>query len=301
MLFYQLEYTSCRVGEHAGFQVSAASPGIETLSQADMDEVIRLGYYRPPEKIAAPQAFRAVRLTSGRQLLQYSRYLGCDDTGREGNFLTHSLVSHATVTLPAWAMDYAHWSGKFGGLTAQDQNSAGAPASTPQTLPPIRMSNLTDNSTENLCPSNTFSHVELAAFVLQHKHRADWLCFMLALLFLPMAGRRLAVRDEASNLCLWLACLTKLLPRTVANTLALSTRQPEAGGFDVFGLSQADPAVTRAGLNMVDVSETAPPELPVAVPASARAYARKVVELLLRRPEAVPGFLQGLGGIIRRR
>lgn len=291
MFFYQVEYTSCRVGEDAGFQVSAATPGVETVGQADMDEVIRLGYYRPPEKTAAPPAFRAVRLSSGRQLLQYSRYLGCDDTGREGNFLTRSLVSSAAVTLPAWTMDYADWPGW---IAAHEQSEPpGAARQTLYSLPSIQM--------ENLHPGTAFSHPELAAFVLQHQPRADWLCFMLSLLFLPLIGRRLAVRDDTENISHWLACLTKLLPRAVANTLALSTRQPEPCGFDICGLSPVDPAGTRAGLNLVDIHAGTPPKLPASVPAAGRVYARKVVDLLLRRPEAVPGFLKGLGGIIRRR
>lgn len=291
MLFYQVEYTSCRVGEHAGFQVSAATPGIEAVGQADMDEVIRLGYYRPPEKTAAPPAFRAMRLSSGRQLLQHSRYLGCDDTGREGNFLTRSLVSSAAVPLPAWTIDYSSWPGW---VAPHEPGLAVVAAQTPPPLPPVQM--------ENLHTGSSFSHAELAAFIQQHPHRADWLRFMLALLFMPLTGRRLAVRDDAANHLQWLACLTKLLPRPVANTLALSTRQPEPGGFDICGLSPMDAAGVRAGLNIVDVCDAVPPkELPIGVPASGRVYSRKVVDLLLRRPEAMSGFLRGLGGIIHKR
>lgn len=284
MRFYQMEYTSCRVGRHGGFQVRAATPGVhDVVDEADMDEILRLGLYRQPEDPQeAPVAFRVARLQSGRQLVQFSRYLGRDDTGREGNFRTRSLVAAQPVeTLPQWAMDFYEWPGW----------SAPSGAETGGDLPFAELEKAGGDS---------FAYPELAQFVREQSLRADWLRTLLATLFLPPVSRRVVIRDDKVNNPYWLACITKLLPMAVANSLALSTFQPDGAGFDILA-APACSALPQAALVLTpDAPEPLhrPRTLPT-LPESGKAYARRVTELLLQQPESVPDFLLELESLIR--
>lgn len=281
MRFYQIEYTSCRVGHHAGFQISAATSGVHsTVGEADMDEILRLGFYRQPEDAKqAPVAFRAARLESGRQLIQFSRYLGKDDTGREGNFRTRSLVAeNPSEALPLWAIDYYEW-------PDWEHNTKNTD------LPFADLEQATGNS---------FAYTELAQFVREQSRREDWLRTLLATLFLPPVARRVVVCDEKTNNPYWIACISKLLPKAVANSLSLSTFQPDGMGFDLLAAPSHIPLPASAHALCPDSpdpirrAESAP-----AVPESGQAYARRVVDLLLHKPDSVPDFLLELEGLIR--
>lgn len=272
MHFYQVEYASCRVRSQAGFQIRAATPGVDlALGEEGMDAVIRLGFYPPQDDAAAaPVAFRSLRLDCGRHLLQCSRYLGRDDTGREGNFRTRSLVAQDPAPLPLWAMDCYEWPGWL-----DIPHSAELPA------------------VELCAPAGeSFAYHELTLFLNEIPTRAQWLTIMLATLFLPPVKRRFVIRDEKENTPYWLACLTKLLPRAVANALAVSTCQPDAAAFDVAAIPPHMQVRTQAPL-FSPVDGAAPP-MPAGLPDSGRVYARRAVRLLQRRPEAVPIFLEEL-------
>lgn len=298
----QIEYTSCRLGEHAGFQVRAASPDAEAvLGQGDMDEVIRLGLYRPPlADGTAPVAFRAARLLSGRQVLQHSRYLGLDDTGREGNFRTRSLVAvDPEAALPLWAVEYYEWAGwQNKNLWNENQRleSEGArswhqndihDATRPLHLPGVDLGTVPGG--------DSFACHELCLFLREHQSRPAWLMAMLMSLFRPPAHRRLVIRDEKENNPYWLACLTRLLPRPVANSLNISTCQPEFQGFDLAAIPLHCEAPAAL---LCEPSSTLPPPTGN-VPRTGQIYARKSVDLLLRTPESVAGFLHGIDGFIK--
>lgn len=289
MHFYQIEYTSCRVGRHAGFQIRAATPGVlDAVTEADMDEILRLGFYRQPDDSQAPVAFRAARLESGRQLLQFSRYLGRDDTGREGNFRTRSLVArNPAEPLPLWALDYYEWPDWMTGAGSETGDACCPVAE----LAAVELKEAAGDS---------FACTELSQFVREQSRRADWLRTLLATLFLPPAARRVVIRDDNVNNAYWLACLTKLLPKAVANSLSLSTFQPDGVGFDLLA-APANIPLTAAAL--VLTPESAEPLRRAAVaptaPESGQAYARRVVDLLVHKPESVPNFLLELEGMIR--
>ena len=103
MPFKQTYYTSCENGLRGGkgFQINAASEGIEASA---LQEIERLGLYVPPvsapsrptpEEIQKfPISLLFQRLNDGAAIMAQARYIGCDYSGRYGNYFTHSLVSN---------------------------------------------------------------------------------------------------------------------------------------------------------------------------------------------------------------
>lgn len=210
----QIYYTCCRRGQASGsgFQIHSATAGINLQ---DQEQAVRLGLHNPlpasPE--ATPVAFRAGPLASGNMLLQRSRYLGEDYTGREGNFFTHSLI--AEEPLPLWAIDYYEWPHWRDALSPEEAEQP------PKALPHILLPEST--------PGESFSYPELSLFLREVPERAFLLRTMLeALLVPPERRKKLIIRDEKENNPYWIACLTKGLPRQAANRLRFSTYQGDA-------------------------------------------------------------------------
>ncbi len=281
MFWYQAYYTSCRINGCGGFKVCAQSEG---LSADDLDEIVRYGLHRPPLYLhnldathaQCPTAFRWLKLNSTRYVLQKSHYLGLDDTGRDGNFFTHSLIS--TTPYPrvsTWMIDCLLWSGW--------QNAFTDSAHTPS-LPVVELPSTTEEITD------MFSWENLAMFLHKQSERVLWLEYMLAGLFLP--AQKIVIIDEKEYAPYWLACLTKLLPRDTANRLTFSTYQKNR--LPAVNIVVTVPEVAWASSPeemLCDVQTTLPQNNPN-IPEKAHHYAQKLVSTLYKTPQNISNVLE---------
>jgi len=224
----QLLYTSCRRGQSgsAGFQTRAITPGIRPDEQREIE---RRGVYRPPrdarpeptaEEIARdfPRAFRSYRLESGRLALTRSCYTGRDYSGRWGNFFAHTLVLEDGAAPALWPIDLYEWSGWTDALDpGQD---------TEQAPPPLPLADL-----GAITPAESFRLAELREFLCEQPGRPELLARMgRAALAGLESSRSLVIRDSATNVLYWIACLQKLFPPLQAWALSSSSYQDDPRG-----------------------------------------------------------------------
>jgi len=129
MTIRQLYYTSCQQGTEGiqGFQVNAASPGID---RAHVDAGVQLILYRPsPEAPSLPTAEQldALPVAVGYRsfgdyaVLFHSRYVGADFTGRQGNYFAHILVLDAPDQDLAGVLPVDTWGGTTWRWTPADR------------------------------------------------------------------------------------------------------------------------------------------------------------------------------------
>jgi hypothetical protein len=224
----QLHYTSCRRGQsgNAGFQTRALTPGIRPDEQREIE---RRGVYRPPRDAAPepsaetiardfPRAFRSYRLESGRPALTRSGYTGRDYSGRWGNFFAHTLVLEDGAPASRWPIDLYEWSGWSDRLDlAQDTEEA------PPALPAADL--------EGIAPAESFGFPELCEFLREQPGRPELLARMgRAVLLSRETSRALVVRDKATSILYWIACLQKLFPAPYAWALSSSSYQDDPRG-----------------------------------------------------------------------
>jgi hypothetical protein len=219
----QLHYTSCRRGQsgNAGFQIRALTPGIRPGEQREIE---RRGVYRPPhdaspeptaEEIARdfPRAFRSWRLESGRLALTRSGYTGRDYSGRWGNFFAHTLVLENGAVPSLWPIDLYEWNDWKDALEPeQDTDQAPSP------LPVVDLG--------SVATAESFRFAELRDFLCEQPGRTELLARMGRAVLLGLeTSRSLVVRDSATNVLYWIACLQKLFPPPHAWALSSSSYQ----------------------------------------------------------------------------
>jgi hypothetical protein len=208
----QVHYTSCQHGTtgYAGFQVRAASPGIDP---ADLQAVVRRsGYRRPlnwPPDAELPLAYRFYLLPSGRLAVNATRYTGVDYSNREGNMFAHTLLLPADE-LSAYPTDYFTWDGWKKALLPEEDQAG------PEPLPLLEAGQL------SLRP--TFAPQHLAEFLRQRDDRESRLCAMVQACFLSKrTGRSLVIRTATEDAVWWLATLHRCFPRGLASGLDVSS------------------------------------------------------------------------------
>lgn len=238
MFAQQLHYTSCRFGQGngPGFQIRARSEGMD---DNDVATLVRMGLHVPPDyagdhaqetrTVTCPPALRVFTLPSGKRAIQHSLYLGCDYSGREGNFFTHSLLFDQPQPgehLP-YPLDLHGWLGWC--LNAEPD------AAPPEPLPLANICAVTPCG--NSASSNPFSFIGLARFLRASPVRLSRLERLVATVSLPQNVRKtMIIRDIASDLPYWIACIIRCLPHETAERLAYSTYQGEACcGLDIMG------------------------------------------------------------------
>ncbi|MGA2127041.1 MAG: hypothetical protein ABSG76_12905 [Xanthobacteraceae bacterium] len=288
MKVFQVHYTSCRRGQStsSGFQVRSATPG---LSPNELLDIARLGNYRPPSRGRGrgdggglPVALRCVRLPSQRYALIHSCYSGRDYSGREGNFMAHTLVTE-NGPFPARSTDYLGWTGWQRHLPPE-QDTMEPPAP----LPMLEVSEIA------VAPADG------RAFVTARPNGAALLVdLMTCLMLVRSTGRRVVIRETADAGWRWIACLLELLPLATAVEVAISTYQfGHADTADVnatvdgseftFGPSERDHEffVFEPALDLRPVL----PDRDQALLAGARRYAETVVAWHLHDPARLQRF-----------
>jgi hypothetical protein len=212
----QVHYTSCRRGHSSssGFQVRSCSPG---LSPAELLEIARFGNYRPPNlsnkssergNNAYPVALRYRQLQSGRYALIHSCYSGRDYSGREGNFMAHTLVPEQgpLSVRPTNYLDWAGW--KLRLAEAEDTTEL------PPPLPPI---DLTDPVGQARNGGDFVAATPNGEAIL--------IDLLTALVLVRATSRRIVIRDLPDHGWRWIACLLELVPLGSALDVTISTYQ----------------------------------------------------------------------------
>jgi hypothetical protein len=283
----QVHYTSCRRGQSpsSGFQVRSCSP---ELSAAELLEIAQLGNYRLPSSSGNsadnhPVALRYRRLQSGRYALTHSCYSGRDYSGREGNFMAHTLVPEQGP-LPLRPTDYLNWTG-WKRLLSQAEDTD----QSPPPLPPVDLGGITAAATGN----RTFAEAA-------PDREAVLVNLLTALGLVRATSRRIVIRDMPDQGWRWIACLLELLPLGSALDVTVSTYQ-----FD--SIDAADINATVNGSNfafsatqrdyeffMFEPAAGLKPTFPDRDPdllAQARRYATTIVGWYLRDPERLRKFI----------
>lgn len=212
----QVYYTSCRRGQStsSGFQVRSCTPG---LSPAELLEIARFGNYRPPNlsdrssdrgKDVHPVALRYRQLQSGRYALIHSCYSGRDYSGREGNFMAHTLVPEQGPLgeRPTNYLDWAGWKLRL----AEEEDTT----ETPSPLAPIDLASLVGYEGDG--------HEFAAATPNGETILID---LLTALILVRATNRRIVIRDLPDHGWRWIACLLELVPLASALDITISTYQ----------------------------------------------------------------------------
>lgn len=279
----QVEYTSCRRGQStgSGFQVRSATPG---LSSDELMEISRLGNYIPPGMVDSasaaglPLSLRYGRLSSGRYCLIRSAYSGRDYSGREGNFMAHTLVLEEGP-LPEPATEYLSWHGWKTALAPEEDTLA-----PPEPLPAIEL--------DIVRSSKAIARTLVAAHPMGRSLLADMLA---ALVLGAETGRRIVLRAPPNDGWRWISALLALVPLSTAQEISISTYQ--SGPTDT-----ADVNVTVPGSGfsfnatqrdyeffLFDLAGGAGSNL-TGLDLAVREYARKTVDCYLNEPARLDRF-----------
>ena len=218
-------YTSCKrgLGSGPGFQVQAASSGLSDTERYDLEQLPPFKCPRrlptsPSEndiKIFCPANLQLTYLSDGRAAVTRTVYAGADYSGRRGNFLAHSLVFDCKSDL--WPIDLALWNQWRETVTDE-----------PPQLNAISISGLNISA-------KLFDFPSLQGFIREENFRSDKLAAMLDALFISRAANRpILIRDAIRSLPLWLACLTKVLPRNSTPPFTFASFvNSQLDGFDI--------------------------------------------------------------------
>lgn len=292
MTVRQLHYTSCEHGLEGiqGFQVRAATPG----APADLTSLaVRVSTYQPgpgltrqmteDDLAAFPVAFGYAPAAEGATLFQ-SRYAGRDFTGRMGNYFAHCLLLDDPIrdlhdVLPIDFYRSPLWT---------DHSTGGTE------LAPLRN-----------VPPGPSRHTAVISEVLGDQAGAPTLVALLAQVIGALATGRgglvLRVTDDRQA-ALWLAAISRCLPRALAMRLSFVTYTSRPEEQDLL-ISCTTPDVRVSGYDrtVIDVSGTAggqpPRDAPgrfseVAVAAAAAGRLDELLELVQRaEPAATAGEL----------
>jgi hypothetical protein len=211
-------YTACKVGLGAGpgFQTQSASPGLDMADRLELEELPKYHYPRrlsvkpSPQEIQrlCPPRFQLTYLSSGRAAVTRTGYAGEDYSGRTGNYIAHSLIFPPRSDI--WPIDLMRW----------DQWRETA-ASEPPTLNPIAPAALK-------CDASSLDYPALSSFVRQGDRCQQLATMIDALLASRKTNRPLVIRDELHVLQIWLACLTKVLPRNLTRPFTFASFVNEA-------------------------------------------------------------------------
>lgn len=228
MPFKQTYYTSCQNGLRGGkgFQINAASDGIDA---AALQEIERLGLYVPPVSAPSrptpeeienfPVSLLFQRLNNGAAILAQARYLGCDYSGRYGNYFTHSLISsdperelkeQGVLPIELWG---AHsW-------TMTESAATSLPA------------------LNNLETAGIVHEESVTEFLMQNGRLEILPAFLTAVEQALTTGRRIVIVDTTKSVALWISAASYLLPQHLALKLTFNTyvKNPYVNDFLIVG------------------------------------------------------------------
>jgi hypothetical protein len=286
----QVHYTSCRRGQSSGsgFQIRSCTPG---LSQAELLEIARFGNYRLPSllqhsdnraKDVYPVALRYRQLQSGRVALIHSCYSGRDYSGREGNFMAHTVVPEQGQLLER-PTNYFVWAGWKSRLTEEEDTSE-----SPLPLPAIELPNLRE------CSGTARDFVTATP-----NGEAILVDLLTALLLVRATSRRIVIRDLPDHGWRWITCLLELVPLASALDVTISTYQ-----FDPIDAAEVNATVEGSGFSfnatqrdyeffLFQPATGLKPTFPDrdrALLAEVRRYAETVVPWYLREPQRLQEF-----------
>lgn len=229
MKILQLIYTSCKKGlsSGAGFQTFSMSRGI---TEEERREIERYGLYVPPtnlptqpteEEIKArfPVASRFFRLESGRFGICQSRYIGCDYSGRYGNYFSHALIFEKNG-FPVYPIQWYNSPVFRDHLTEIETRLE----STPPPLPPLEM--------EELTSALSIRFDDVMEFI--DKNGIDQVKQMVsAAISYDRDHRSLILSDLQTNIPYWIAAIQMAFPLKLVHNLTFSTYAHDPAGMNV--------------------------------------------------------------------
>jgi hypothetical protein len=219
MPFYQLHYTSCKMGisGHSGFQFSAMSPDVPTEV---MREVERLTVYEQPRltreagQSLDPDLFPTNLLytyseVTGLTIIAQVRFAGLDFSNRSGNYFAHSLITGSPAddlqdVFPAELWDASFWDSQRGDVT--ELPLLGGP------LPP-----------------GPITRQVVSRFLTASPENEEILPLLLTAADEAIGGddRVLLVGPDSVAVCHWIAAVSYLLGPKLAGQLRFSTYSHE--------------------------------------------------------------------------
>ena len=288
----QLIKTSCRKGlsGYSGIQIQAMSPDVTVAQRADVEEL--RGYEQPsfrslyPEsptesdiKRLCPPEFRLTILKNGGLAFTRLVYAGADYSGRDGNYIAHSLV--LTDRLGRYPIDLLNWDGWVGEVSDEPPLL--------QTVPIDRI------------PSSNLSLAHISSFLKQHERAAKCLPSMIqAILARKIENRPIVVRDQYANLCTWVACITKAFPRHLEKQIQFSSySNSQIPGIDIQCTSEC--SEFELGSDVISrrafVFDFVDFRFSTLELATCR-FSERIASLLIDRPEAVSDFTSFVDGFV---
>ncbi|MDO8607896.1 MAG: hypothetical protein Q7R40_15275 [Phaeospirillum sp.] len=282
----QVHYTSCRRGTSngAGIQVRSFTPGV---AADELQEIVRRGNYSAPPRrtedaAEAPVALRQYPLANGRVAVTRSAYSGTDYSGRDGNFMAHTLVFEPGE-LKVRPLDLYEWGGWKKCLDPAED--------TEEVPPPLPVAEISQPLSMGFDPRAFLADQPGAREILIDVARAMFL--------VAPTGRRIVIRDTSHTNWKWIACLHRLFPLKHISGLTVSS----------FQHSQADCAHVNATIDgtyfsfndsqlnfeyfmfdLVSGRRSPIPDVEPKLNQEAVFYAERVVSWLIDQPEYLARF-----------